>query len=158
MVEFSIDGMAKQFLSLSVGGVILDEAMLEYVGVTVEKAAKDKIGEYQGQAGQFVGWAQLADSTMDDRVRQGFSEDEPGLRSGKMRDSIEHKVGFQEVQIGSDDDNLVWFELGTVKQPPRSVLGGAAFEEAPKIVEHLGVAMEAFLIGKGVFQGRMKIE
>src|SRR4051794_36413616 len=107
----------------------MEHHALEQAAVVVEKRAKEKIGEYQDQAGPFIAWPELADATKADRVNQGYPEDEPGLRSGEMRDSIEHVVVDSEAQVGSNDDKLVWFELGTSKQPPRSVLGGAVIEK-----------------------------
>lgn len=124
-------------------------AAMKRAGVIVEKRAKDKIGTYQGEAGQFAGWAELTDFTKRDRVSQGYSENDPGLRSGEMRDSIEHKVQDGVAYVGSDDDKLVYFELGTSKQPPRSVLGGAAVEAMPEIVEILGENVIMALSGRG---------
>jgi hypothetical protein len=157
-MEFGIEEFVAHLLKLSVGGTVLTDSMLDYIGATVEKAAKAKFGEYQDEAGPFAGWAQLADSTMADRERQGYPADDPLLRSGETKDSIGHRIGHQEVEIGSDNQILEWLEVGTERMPPRSTLGGAAFKQAPKIVERLGVEMEVFLVGQGVFQGRMKIE
>ncbi len=136
----------------------MEHHALEKAAVLVEKRAKDKIGEYQNAAGPFAGWAELAESTKEDRVRQGFTEDDPGLRSGEMRDSIEHVVADGEAQVGSNDDKLVWFELGTSKQPPRSVLGGTAAESIEKIIEMVGESAVTALVGKGVHGGKMLIE
>ncbi len=136
----------------------MEHHALEKVARVVDKRAKEKIGEYQEQAGPFAGWAELADSTKEDRLRQGYTENDPGLRSGEMRDSIEHVVRDGEAQVGSDDDKMVWFELGTSKQPPRSVLGGAVVEEMDKITEIVGTSAVAALVGKGVHGGKMAIE
>jgi hypothetical protein len=131
---------------------------LEKAAKLVEKRAKEKIGEYQEQTGPFIAWPELADSTKEDRLKQRYTENDPGLRSGEMRDSIEHQVHTPEAHVGSDDDNLVWFELGTSKQPPRSVLGGAAVEKLPEILEIVGESATAALAGKGVHGGRMLLE
>lgn len=130
----------------------------EKVALIVEEEAKKEIGTYQAAAAPFAGWAELADATKDDRVRQGFSEDEPGLRTGAMRDSIDHASDHTGAVVGSDDDKLVWFELGTSKQPPRSVLGTAVVHKEPEITHTLGSAYHATLVGKGVFGGSMKIK
>jgi len=156
--EFNGMGEFAQFL----GGVALaqheaEKHLLERAARVVEKRAKERIGEYQGQVGSFAGWAELADSTKADRVAQGFSENEPGLRSGEMRDSISHVVRDGEAHIGSDDQNLVYFELGTSKQPPRSVLGGAAAEKTDEIVKIIGEGAAAVLAGEEVFGGRLAI-
>ena len=113
----------------------------------IEDRSKEKIGEYQGNQGPFSAWPELADATKEDRVRQGYSENDPGLRNGEMRASIEHKVIGHEGHVGSDDDKLLWFELGTDKQPARSVLGGSAFELEPKIREETGIGFVAVLSG-----------
>jgi hypothetical protein len=136
----------------------MEHRILEKAAVLVEKRAKEKVGEYQEQAGPFVAWQELADATKEGRLKQGYTEDDPGLRSGEMRDSIEHEVQVPEAHVGSDDDKLVWFELGTSKQPPRSVLGGAVVDEMEKIIEIVGESAVAALVGQGVHGGRMKIE
>jgi len=130
---------------------------LEQAARVVEREAKAKIGKYQTQAGPFAGWAELAQSTKDDRVRQGFPENEPGLRTGQMRDSIGHAVGRNEAVVGSNDDKLVWFELGTSKQPPRSVLGIAAAHKGPEVARILGGGVVKSLVGQGVFGGKLPI-
>lgn len=158
MKEFSsFEGFAAHLAGLAATQAIASEHMMEGVAKVVERCAKEKIGDYQGQHGPFAAWAELADSTKADRERQGYPEDEPGLRSGEMRDSIEHRSNAEEAQVGSDNDKLVYFELGTDKQPPRSVLGGAAFELAPDIVERIGKAYTAHLRGEGVHDGSMLI-
>lgn len=131
---------------------------LEKAAVIVEKRAKEKIGEYQDEAGPFAGWAELADATKDDRVRQGYPEDEPLLRTGEMRDSIEHVVADGEAQVGSNDDKAVWQELGTEHIPPRSFLGGAAVEKLDDVITLVGEHAVASLVGKGVHGGKMLIE
>src|SRR5258708_1324272 len=97
-----------------------EKRALERAAKLVEKTAKAEIGEYQDGAGEVVGWAELADSTKADRVHQGFPENEPELRTGKLRDSIGHRVGTNEAVIGSDDPVMEYQELGTSKMPPRS--------------------------------------
>lgn len=145
MKEFSISGFAEQLTGLAEGMPVFDEEILGYIGVVVVQTAKDKIGDYQSETGPFEAWAPLAESTKEDRLRKGYSEDNPGMRSGQMRDSIEYIVFPGEVQIGSNDDDMLWFELGTTKQPPRSVLGGAAFEQTPILLDEAGVRLEEYL-------------
>jgi hypothetical protein len=154
----SMTDFAKHLLTLAVAQHEATHASLEQGAKIIEKRAKEKIGEYQGESGPFIAWPELAESTKADRLRQGYSEDEPGLRSGAMRDSITHQVSGHEAVIGSDDDKLVYFELGTSKQPPRSVLGGAAVESIDKICEITGRNAVIALVGADVFGGRMAIE
>jgi len=159
MKEFpSFLHMAEEIASIVAKNAAVTDASLEYAAVVIEKAAKKKIGEYQDTAGEFVAWAELSDYTKQDRERQGYTDNDPGLRSGDMRKSIEHVVEGREAHVGSNDQNLVYFELGTDKQPPRSVLGGAAYEQAHKIVERLGEVFTLSLCGKDVFQGKFLIK
>src|SRR5580693_3412453 len=117
MKEFgSIEAFVSHLATVAVAVREADHAILKESAEKVEKRAKQKIGEYQEQVGPFIAWPELAEATKADRAKQGYPEDEPGLRSGEMRDSIEHTVGKDEAQIGSNDDHLVYFELGTSKQ------------------------------------------
>lgn len=112
--------------------------MTDRIASRIEKDAKGELGTYQSEEYPFDAWASLADSTKKDRVRKGYTPDDPGLRSGEMRDSIGHLTDRNEAVIGSRSDHLVWFEQGTLNQPPRSVLGLAAVrsrERAQTIIE-----------------------
>ena len=97
-------------------------------------------------------------TTKADRASQGYPEDEPLLRSGEMRDSIEHTVGKEEAQIGSNNDKAVWQELGTEHIPPRSFLGGAMAESVPDIISVSGREFVVALVGEKVFQGMLPIK
>lgn len=135
---------------------------LERAAVVVETEAKAELGTYQDQAGPFAGWAELADSTKADRVAQGYTENEPGLRSGEMRDGIGHHVEMTgvmtgEAQIGSNDDKMLWFELGTANQPPRSALGGALVRKSDEVTKIIGHGAVKGLVGEGVAGGFLPI-
>lgn len=107
---------------------------LEKSAELIETTAKEEIGTYQGGAGPFGSWPELAEATQEERSKKGFSPDDPGLRTGQMRDGIQHKlVSDTEAAVGSDDDELLWFEVGTKHQPPRSVLGLAAVNKEEEI-------------------------
>lgn len=123
---------------------------MEQACLLVENEAKREIGTYQSGAGPFVPWAELADSTKDDRARKGFPDNEPLLRTGTLRDSIEHKVGDKEGCIGSDSPIAEYQELGTVHIPPRSFLGGAAVRKGPQVAQILGLSVVRALVGDAV--------
>lgn len=147
-----------RFLEVAAIEALDQKKALDAAARIIQKAAKDKIGEYQSQAGQSIAWADLADSTKDDRIRQGYPEDEPGLRDGTMRDSIDRRSNAEMATVGSDDDKMVYFELGTAKQPPRSVLAGAAYENSEKVANAIGRQVFSKLVGKGVFGGEQPIK
>ncbi|QOF94205.1 hypothetical protein IFJ82_09595 [Novacetimonas hansenii] len=130
---------------------------LDQAAKIVEHEAKTELGHYQQGAGPFAPWAELADSTKDDRVRQGYPENEPGLRSGAMRGGIQHVVQGRTAYVGSDDDKLVYFELGTVKQPPRAVLAGSLIRKTDAVVHAVGHHFVGRLFGEEVVGGSMPI-
>jgi len=105
------------------------QAALIDIGNQLEKKARKKIGEYQ------PGWEQLADTTQADRLRQGYSENDPLLRSGELRDSISSEVGDMMVVIGSTDVNMVYQELGTDKIPPRPVFAPLVEENRKFVID-----------------------
>lgn len=121
----------------------MHHSALECAGQIVETEAKRVIGTYD------YNWVELADATKEDRVSQGFPENEPLLRTGEMRDSIEHRVEGDTVHIGSDNDKAVWQELGTVTIPPRSFLKGAVEHKLAEIEEAIGRTVVAHLASGG---------
>ncbi len=119
-------------------------------GTIIRDEVRRELGTYQQEVGPFAAWPELADATKDDRVRQGFTPNDPGLRSGDMRDSVHVKVEGNHASIGSDDPKLLWFEMGTKRgQPPRHVLGGSAFRMKDRIVEAIGSHIVWALRGLG---------
>lgn len=172
MREFDLLGFAAHLAKLPALMLIEQHEGLEHAARVVEKAAKAKMGHYQETAGPFVGWAELADSTKEERAHQGYPENEPELRSGLLRDSIEHHAEDFEAEIGVPDkmvqhpyhpkpenigDIAVYQELGTDKLPPRSFLGGAGVESAHEVVEILGSGVVAALVGERVFKKRIPV-
>ena len=123
---------------------------LERAAKVVEAEAKREIGHYQSAAGPFAAWAELADSTKADRVAQGFTENDPLLRTGDLRDSITHAVGHHEAVIGSNSDVAVYQELGTRRIPPRSFLGGAMVRKSDTVAAILGAGVVKGLVGEQV--------
>lgn len=120
---------------------------LEKVAQRIEASAKAEIGHYQPAKGPFPEWPELAQATKDDRVRAGFTADDPLLRTGEMRDSISHQVEGLEAAIGSTDEKMVWHEFGTERMPARPVLGPAAFMSKHTIQMLVGAAAVSGLIG-----------
>lgn len=130
-------------------------AELKKVGKTLEKDAKAIIGEYQTEnMGPFPPWKQLAESTVDDRVRKGYAPDEPLLRTGDMRDSIESTVEGLEVAVGSDSKIALYQEMGTTRGiPPRPFLSLALVRGQDKIKEKLGAAIVYRIAGQKLSAG-----
>ena len=153
MRELSLGMLAAHLATMPAKHLKLLEKGLDEAANRVKNRAKKKLGVYQDTDGIHGAWPELAESTKADRVRKGFTANDPGLRSGEMRGSIGHQANGLEAVIGSNDDNLVYFELGTSKQPPRSVLGAALFEEMPKVLEIVGGASVS-----GIVNGKEQTE
>ncbi|MBO1361774.1 hypothetical protein J2D73_18490 [Acetobacter sacchari] len=158
MAELSLLGFAAALTEMTLEVDHATHSGLEAAARIVQTEAKAEIGHYQGAIGGLPAWAELADNTKDDRVRHGYTENDPGLRSGAMRDSIETNVSGHEAMIGSDDDHLVYFELGTTKQPPRTVLAGALMRKEKEVVHEIGERFVGTLVGGEVIGGALRLK
>ena len=136
-----------------------EHTAMERACKVIEKEAKRELGTYQGQAGPFVAWADLADSTIAEKEKLGFAPpDNPLLRTGDLRDSIDHAVGVREGAVGSDSPIAEYQELGTSRGiPPRSFLGGAAVRKGPEVAEIIGLSPVMALVGEEVVNRRLVI-
>jgi phage gpG-like protein len=149
MQEFeNLAAFAAHLAALEAGIATQLEKGLDHAAAHVQKTARDEIGHYQNAAGPFPKWAELTDGTKEDRVRKGFTENDPGLRSGAMRESIERQRQGLEAAVGSNDDHLVFFEMGTKTAPPRPVLGLAAHYEREAVGEIITGAVIRALSGR----------
>lgn len=119
----------------------LQESALEASGRRLQRAARGYIGDYQGAVGPFPAWAPLAEFTIQDRISQGFTPDDPLLRTGEMRESIGYTVRGRVVDVGSNDWVAYWQEFGTPTIPARSFIGRALAEhgrdEARRVAERV---------------------
>nr|DAF77211.1 MAG TPA: hypothetical protein [Caudoviricetes sp.] len=125
-------------------------------GKEIQLTAQGMIGDYQKEIGPYPAWEELADSTKEERAHLGFSENDPGYRSGAMQRSITRKTGASESVVGSDDQHLVWFDMGTPNQPPRPVFGPAAIHSEPRVKKIIGGTVFAWLAGRGWLRPRLK--
>lgn len=105
--------------------VALESGMAESARM-IQKDAQNRIGEYQREVPPFPAWDPLAPGTIDDRVRQGYAPDEPLLRRGDLRESIEAESNALEAVVGSRMPIAAYQEFGTVRIPPRPFIGPAA--------------------------------
>lgn len=123
---------------------------LERCAVMVEQTAKREIGTYQDAVGPFSAWPSLAESTQDERARLGYTQDDPLLRTGDMRDTIEHETEQFRAVIGSKDDIAAYQEFGTDRIPPRPFMGPAVIHNQKRILQVLGLA-----VARGVSGGQI---
>jgi hypothetical protein len=143
MQTFTLPGFSRFLAEMAIAMPLVEHLALDQAAAIVQAEAKRVLGTYD------YGWIPLAPATRADRVAQGYPADEPGLRSGDMRESIERQVSGDQAQVGSNDDHLVWFELGTVRQPPRSVLAEAARRKSEAVADTVGRVLHAHLKSGG---------
>jgi hypothetical protein len=123
---FDLAEAAAKFAAFGETMKAANEAILTEWAVTVRDKAKAAIGTYRYK------WPQLADATQREREQEGYTANEPLLRTGEMRDSISAMVQMYSAQhgravVGSTSDIAVWQELGTSRGiPPRSFLYASA--------------------------------
>ncbi len=147
----SLGAMALELVASEVRIVASLEGGLDRILDRIDRTAKSEFGVYQGPAGPFPAWAELAQSTKDDRVAQGYSENDPLLREGELQESIAHEREGLEGVVGSISDIMPYDEFGTEKMPPRPVLGPAAVRNKSAIETLVGAALVTGLIGQDVF-------
>src|ERR1700745_1703668 len=76
------------------------------------EAIRQQARNYTGPSEAGPQWPQLAQSTQKDRVKKGFAANEPLLRTGELRDSIEITISHDgmSAEIGSNNEKAVWHE------------------------------------------------
>ena len=114
-------------LQMALQGQMIDREIQEALresGTIVRDEAKRVLGTYD------YGWPALSPVTV---ARKG-GRDEPGIDTREMHDSVNFQVETGAVQIGTDEEKAVWFELGTSRQPPRSFLAQALVHKTPEVL------------------------
>lgn len=149
MKEFKSLADFSAFTKLALPVLLVGELKhgLEKCAKAIEETAKAEIGTYQPAVGPFQDWEQLADSTVAQRERLGFTPNDPLLRTGELRGSIERQVHNLEAVIGSKSDIAAYQEFGTDKIPPRPFLGPAVIHNRKKIERIVGEAAVSGLAG-----------
>lgn len=123
------------------------ERGLDKASALLQRETKKMFGTYQQGAGPFEAWPELADSTKEDRVKQGYSENDPLLREGDLRDSIEREVEKTEAIVGSTSEIMPFHEFGTSRMPPRPVFGIALYRNWEKICRLVGHGAVSGFVG-----------
>lgn len=148
MMEFAtLADLAHHLTRDTVGGLVATRKGLEVATAILQKEAKAEFGHYQDTEGPFPEWAELADATKEDRVAKGFTENDPLLRTGDLRDSIERETSDWEGTVGSTSEIMPFHEFGTAKMPPRPVMGPALYRKAEEIAELIGSFAVSGLVG-----------
>jgi hypothetical protein len=140
-MKLSLGELAEALETHSAAAVVATRTALKEGAEIVKVKAQDAIGHYQEAKGDVPAWAPLSDATKADRVAEGFTEDDPLLRTGELRDSIEVRpVDDDAVLVGVFDPAMetvaAAMEYGyhNVRAnkfvAPRSFIRGTAFEQS----------------------------
>jgi hypothetical protein len=158
-MEFqSFGALGAHFARLALVGEAVTHHITEQAAQIVEKDAKARIGSYQDAAGPFGAWANLAPSTVDDRIRKGFTPDDPLLRTGGLRDSYGHKTQGAMAVVGSPSLIALYMEQGNSKMPARAVVGPAAYASADAIGRVAATTLIAWVSGAGWVKPRIGLQ
>lgn len=150
MREFNSFGTFARHLKVTAAlGEEVTHHITETAANIVKKDAKNRIGTYQDRSGNFAAWEPLAESTVADRVAKGYTPNDPLLREGVLRDSIEAETHGNEAVVGSTDEVALYQEVGTEHIPPRAFLGPALYENKNAISVMAGNTVLAWISGVG---------
>jgi phage gpG-like protein len=129
------------------------EQALETMAKAIKAKARGVLGTYE-----YPEWPQLADATQEERARLGYPANEPLLRDGTLRESIDYTIikPGELAEVGSNLDIAVFQELGTERIPARSFLAltGAKYGEAA--AEAAGAIVAAAIADKRVLGGELR--
>jgi hypothetical protein len=150
MKPLSFGELAESLEAHATAAVAAAHTALKAGAELVKTEAQAKLGHYQGAAGDTPAWAPLSEATQADRVAKGFTPDDPLLRTGELRDSIEIRpVTEDEIEVGVFDGEMqtiaaaMEFGYHNVRAnkivAPRSFIRSTAFEQAVpvgELIEH----------------------
>jgi len=147
MGEFDCKGFAAHLMRTAAIGEVVTGHIVKKAAEVVQKDAQARIGSYQDGIGGFPAWANLAESTIQDRINKGFTPDDPLLRTGELRNSIEVQSEGHEAIVGTPDAVALYQECGTEKIPPRPFLGPAGYASRNDIGKIAAEIMIAWIGG-----------
>jgi hypothetical protein len=109
------------------------QAGIQNTVIALHHLTRAKFGVYQVGHGPFQTWPELSEFTKFRRGQLGFSENEPLLRTGALRDSYRWAAEGMKGGVGSDSIYAETQEIGDPFRniPARSTLG-LAFSESEK--------------------------
>lgn len=148
MREFdSFGAFGRHMMRLAAVGEDVAEHATDDAARIVRRIAKGKLGHYQSASGEYPAWAPLKPETQAERKRQGYTPNDPLLRSGELRRSIDYYRQGTSATVGSDEMVAVWMEAGTETVPPRPFLGPAGFESKAEIAYATAATLAAWVSG-----------
>lgn len=118
----------------------------------VLRRTREKFGEYQNQRGPFQTWPELTEATQAEREREGFTPNDPLVRTGELRDSYYTEAEGMTAGVGSDLEKAVGQELGIPDKnvPARSTLGMAVVDSEADAFGEIELELESVFSFGGV--------
>ncbi|MBT2299277.1 hypothetical protein J7E70_02260 [Variovorax paradoxus] len=154
----SFGALGAHFARLAAGGEAVTHHIAAEGAKVIQEDAKSRFGSYQDGGGGFPAWANLAPATVDDRIRRGFTPDDPLLRTGGLRDSIVTKAEGAVAVVASTDPVMLYQEQGTATIPPRPVLGPAGLNSEKTVGRVAARTLVAWISGIGWRRPRITLE
>jgi hypothetical protein len=117
-------------------------ATTEHLGETLmAQAVKRHIQETYGDASKLQ---DLAESTQAERVRLGYTPNDPLVRTGELlRDSIKIEYDSLGFRVGSEEPVAEYQEFGTARIPPRPAIAIGSAAALPEVEAIAGATMKA---------------
>jgi hypothetical protein len=110
--EFTLPGLLKHLEEVQLKATMLPINLAMDAAPILERNVKDVMGTTLLR--------DLAPSTQEDRVRMQFTPNDPLVRSGELRDTIEHTAHGPVAATGTSDMRAKWLNDGVVGHiPPR---------------------------------------
>jgi HK97 gp10 family phage protein len=147
-MALSLGDFARNLAAMSGVTRLMEHEILELQCQAIEDEAKSYIGHYDHPGN----WPQLAESTQQQRISLGFAANEPLLRTGDLRDSIQHTVSGGVGYVFSNSPIARYQELGTEHIPPRPFLSTASIAVSGKLVDIAGQTAVS-LLASAIFHG-----
>lgn len=120
------------------------EPAIKLVAGAAAKTLQRRIKAVFGDASKLKS---LAPSTQAERVRLGYTPNDPLVRSGGLRDSIEEGSEGMLAGAGSADPVLVFQEFGTGTIPPRPTVEIGLHDSKDEVEEFMQMALDTILGG-----------
>ena len=110
--------------------------------------ARETLGTYQEAVGPLPAWQELAASTQAERSLQGYTPNDPLLRSGELRDSIQDEVtDDRHGRVFTENPHAAELEFGTIRIPPRPFMGVAVYRHGDEAAAKVGEVVAAAYSG-----------
>ena len=145
MIRFaSMSAFVNHLARLPVAVEVAEVEGLKLATRLLRDRARETLGTYQEAVGPLPSWRELAPSTQAERSLAGYTPNDPLLRSGELRESIQDEVTDDpHGRVFTDNPHAADLEFGTIRIPPRPFMGVAVYRHGDEAVAKVGEAVAA---------------